>query len=123
VPGSAVPLYSCGRRLLASYPHVPTGYDLGVNCAVQSYAGKFFFGLTADAHACSDVERLRDFLPVAFGELCRAAGVKKPRRVAPRARKPVAGKPPAENEVPRPAPDLAGSQPDSQPMAAAAGQE
>ena len=36
VPGSAEPLYSVGRRLIDSYPHVPTGYELGVNCAVIS---------------------------------------------------------------------------------------
>ena len=29
VPGSPTPLYTVGRRLLASYPHVPTGYELG----------------------------------------------------------------------------------------------
>jgi diacylglycerol O-acyltransferase / wax synthase len=80
VAGSPVPLYACGKRLLASYPHVPTGYDLGVNCAVQSYDGRLFFGLTADAHACPDVDRLRNFLLVSFGELCRSAGLKKPRR-------------------------------------------
>ncbi|HEY2016412.1 MAG TPA: WS/DGAT domain-containing protein, partial [Bryobacteraceae bacterium] len=78
VPGSPVPLYSVGRRLLASYPQVPTGWELGVGIAVQSYAGKFAFGLTADTRACPDVARLRDFIKVSFEELCLAAGVRKP---------------------------------------------
>jgi len=76
VPGSRVPLYTVGRRMLACYPQVPTGYDLGVNCAVQSYDGKLCFGLIADAHVAADVGRLRDFLSTSFRELCRAAGLK-----------------------------------------------
>ena len=59
--------------MIAAYPQVPTGYDLGINCAVESYDGKLFFGLIADAQAASDVSRLRDFLYVSFQELCRAA--------------------------------------------------
>jgi diacylglycerol O-acyltransferase len=77
VPGSPVPLYSMGRRMLASYPQVPTGYELGIGCAAQSYDGKVFFGLTSDTDAAPDATRLRDFILVSFQELCRAAGVKK----------------------------------------------
>jgi len=81
VPGSPLPLYSVGKRMIASYPQVPTGYELGVGCAAQSYDGKLFFGLTADAHSAPDVTKLRDFLRDAFEELCRASRVKKrPRR-------------------------------------------
>ena len=80
VPGSPVPLYALGRRMLTSYPYVPTGYELGIGIAVQSYAGKLFFGFTADADAAPDVRRMRDFVHEAFQELSRAAGVKKGRR-------------------------------------------
>ena len=108
IPGSPVPLYSVGRRLIASYPQVPTGYELGINIAVQSYDGKLFFGLIADAHVAPDVDRLRDFLRVAFGELCRSAGVKRaapqarPRRAKskPKSAEPVAA--PAAEPVPEP---------------------
>jgi diacylglycerol O-acyltransferase len=79
VPGSPVPLYSVGRRMLASYPQVPTGYELGIGVAAQSYDGKVGFGITSDADAAPDAHRLRDFLRTSFAELCRAAGVKKPR--------------------------------------------
>jgi diacylglycerol O-acyltransferase len=73
VPGPAIPLYAAGRRMIATYPQVPTGYELGINCAVASYDGKLFFGLIADAQVAPDVKRLRDFLYVAFEELLRAA--------------------------------------------------
>lgn len=86
VPGPAVPLYAVGRRMIAAYPQVPTGYDLGVNVAVESYDGKLCFGFIADAVAASDVNRLRDFLYIAFRELCRSAGVKPaaPKKARPR---------------------------------------
>jgi diacylglycerol O-acyltransferase / wax synthase len=76
VPGPQMPLYAVGRRMIAIYPQVPTGWDLGINCAVQTYDGKLRFGLIADADVAPDVRRLRDFLYVAFKELCRSAGVR-----------------------------------------------
>jgi diacylglycerol O-acyltransferase len=100
VPGSPVPLYAVGRRMLASYPQVPTGWELGVGVAAQSYAGKLSFGLTADSHAAPDVTRLRDFIRVSFEELCRGAGIRKPRKT--RARKPRAPQEPKAPESPEP---------------------
>jgi diacylglycerol O-acyltransferase len=76
VPGSPTTLYAVGKRLIASYPQVPTGYELGVGVAAQSYDGKICFGLTADSEAAPDVTKLRDFIRVSFHELCHAAGVK-----------------------------------------------
>jgi len=112
VPGPDVPLYAVGRRMMASYPQVPTGYDLGVNVAVETYDGKLFFGLIADAHVASDVNRLRDFLYTSFGELRRAAvaapvGLKKAQRRGSRARKAAARtmKPEADEVAPKPAPE------------------
>lgn len=87
VPGPATPLYAVGKRMLATYPQVPTGWDLGVGCAVYSYDGKLFFGLIADSEAAPDVNRLRDFLTHSFEELRSAAkketlGRKKTKKVA-----------------------------------------
>jgi diacylglycerol O-acyltransferase len=73
VPGSRTPLYAVGRKMIASYPHVPTGYELGVNCAFQSYDGKLFCGLTADANVVPDVGRLRELIHRSFTELREAA--------------------------------------------------
>jgi len=92
VHGSAVPLYAAGRRMIASYPQVPTGYDLGVGCAVHSYDGKLFFGLIADAQAAPDVSRLRDFLLVSFEELRKSVNSKKAQRQRMSVRK-TAGRP------------------------------
>ncbi|HLK50019.1 MAG TPA: wax ester/triacylglycerol synthase family O-acyltransferase [Bryobacteraceae bacterium] len=86
VPGSPAPLYSMGRRMLTSYPHVPTGYELGIGCAAQSYDGRVFFGLTSDTDAAPDADRLRDLIHSSFENLCRAAGVR--RAAAARGRKP-----------------------------------
>jgi diacylglycerol O-acyltransferase len=118
MPGPAVPLYALGRRMVAAYPQVPTGYDLGINCAVQSYDGKLFFGLVADAKVASDVNRLRDFLYTAFEELRAAAagkggaGAPKPRRsrkqVARRGNVAGRGPSPLAVEAPLPEPALAG---------------
>jgi diacylglycerol O-acyltransferase len=65
---------------MASYPHVPTGYELGLGVAVQSYDGKLFFGLTADAHVAPDVARLRDYIRECFQELVKASRPKKARK-------------------------------------------
>jgi hypothetical protein len=90
VPGSPSALYSVGRRLLASYPQVPTGYELGLGVAVQSYDGKLCFGVTADAHVAPDAGRLRDYIRICFQELTKAAGVKNAasRHATPRTAKP-----------------------------------
>jgi diacylglycerol O-acyltransferase len=80
VVGPPVPLYAIGRKMLACYPQVPTGWDLGVGCAVSSYDGKLFVGLIADTEAAPDVEKLRDFLVVSFQELRRSAATKKAHR-------------------------------------------
>jgi diacylglycerol O-acyltransferase len=73
MPGSPSALYTVGRHLVASYPHVPTGYELGLGVAVQSYDGKLFFGVTADVHVAPDVARLRDDIRRCFEQLYSAA--------------------------------------------------
>ena len=78
VPGPQYPLYLLGREMLTFHPYVPIGGDMGVNCAIQSYNGKLYFGLTADSSGAPDVRRLNDFLEEAFGELRLAAGIPEP---------------------------------------------
>ena len=69
VPGPQIPLYAQGHRLSENYPIVPVGFDMGLCCAVFSYAQKLQFGLNSDVGACDDVDVLRDFLDEAFREL------------------------------------------------------
>jgi WS/DGAT/MGAT family acyltransferase len=75
VPGPQIPLYALGHRLLAYYPHVPVGYDLGVTTAIFSYDQQLFVGINSDTGACSDVETLRGFFDECFAEIKQLAGV------------------------------------------------
>jgi hypothetical protein len=81
VPGSPTALYAAGRKMIACYPHVPTGQELGVNVAIQSYDGQLCCGFTADSDVVPDAGRLRDFTHAAFRDLRRAAA---PRRKSAR---------------------------------------
>jgi hypothetical protein len=80
VPGPPAPLYAIGKKMIACYPHVPTGYELGVNCAVQSYNDRLFCGLTADAVVVPDAEKLRDLIHASFLDLRRSVGIGQARR-------------------------------------------
>ena len=80
VPGPQVPLYLLGHRMLSSHPYVPIGNGMGVNCAVSSYDGTLYFGLTGDAAAVPDLSRLNKFLHSGFLELRDAAGISAPER-------------------------------------------
>jgi WS/DGAT/MGAT family acyltransferase len=77
VPGPMIPLYCVGHRMLAHYPMIPLGWEMGVSCGVTSYDQKLYFGLMADRDCAPDVERLKEFLDQAFVELRSAAGVQK----------------------------------------------
>jgi len=74
VPGPQVPLYLMGHKLLSWYPWVPIGGLMGINCAVLTYNGTAYFGLTGDVHAAPDLLRLESFLKLSFADLRRAAG-------------------------------------------------
>jgi len=73
VPGPQIPLYVTGKKMVAWYPYVPIGFNMGVGCAIMSYDQKLFFGLTSDTGIMPDVERLKEFLEAAFAELREAA--------------------------------------------------
>jgi WS/DGAT/MGAT family acyltransferase len=71
VPGPVMPLYTIGHRLLAHYPVMPIAWDMGIGCAVMSYAGHLYVTLVADTNAASDVVLLRNLMRQAFDELLR----------------------------------------------------
>ncbi len=75
VPGPPEPLYLLGRKMLTYYPYVPIGDFMGVCCAMVSYNGAFYFGLTGDSACAPDLDRLRDFLNDTFDELKATAGI------------------------------------------------
>jgi WS/DGAT/MGAT family acyltransferase len=82
VPGPMIPLYAAGHKMLAGYPVVPLGWDMGIGCAVSSYNHRMYFGLTADPSAAPDVGRLKEFLDQSYEELRAAAGSEKSKATA-----------------------------------------
>jgi WS/DGAT/MGAT family acyltransferase len=77
VPGPMIPLYSVGHRLLAHYPLIPLGWEMGISLGVTSYDQKLYFGFMSDAQHGDDVNRLKEFSDQAYVELRNAAGVGK----------------------------------------------
>jgi diacylglycerol O-acyltransferase / wax synthase len=77
VPGPMIPLYTIGHRLLAHYPLIPLGWEMGISLGVTSYDQKLYFGFMADAVAGSDVQSLKEFSDQAYVELRSAAGIGK----------------------------------------------
>ena len=73
VPGPQVPLYMLGRKVVAWYPYVPIGGEMGTNWAVLSYDGKAYFGFTCDIGAVPDPENLEKFVDASFAELRNSA--------------------------------------------------
>jgi len=88
VPGPQYPLYLLGREMLTYYPYVPIGDFMGVCCAMVSYNGKLYFGLTGDSACAPDLDHLRDFLDQTFSELRRVTGIA-PRPDTPPQTKPI----------------------------------
>lgn len=87
VHGPRTPLYLVGHKMLSSYPYVPIGGEMGMNCAVLSYNGTLFVGFTGDAKAIPDLDCLPVFFGESFEELKNAVGVHAPKPKAPQ-RKP-----------------------------------
>lgn len=75
VPGPTCAIHVFGRTMLASYPYVPIGAEMGLNIAIQSYNGKLFFGVAGSEAAAPDVDVMPKYLNDAFVQLRQAAGV------------------------------------------------
>lgn len=75
VPGPQVPLYMTGKRMIAQYPFVPIGYNLGMGTAIFSYDQKLFFGIGADTQTMADVDKFKEILDECYVELRKVAGV------------------------------------------------
>jgi WS/DGAT/MGAT family acyltransferase len=75
VPGPQIKLYALEHPVIAYYPSVPVGYQMGLGCAIYSYDQRLFIGLTADVAACPDVEVALECVEEALHELREAAGI------------------------------------------------
>jgi len=80
VPGPQTPLYLLGREMVRSYPYVPIGGEMGLNCAMLSYNGTAYFGFTGDVQAAPHLHRLEKFLSLSFVELQKAVGIRLPKQ-------------------------------------------
>lgn len=69
VRGPASSLYLLGHKMLACYPYVPIGGEMGMNCAVLTYDGTAYFGFTGDVNAVPDLKLFEKFLVQGFVEL------------------------------------------------------
>jgi len=107
VRGPATPLYLLGHQMVACYPYVPIGGEMGMNCAVLTYNGTAFFGFTGDAHAIPDLEQFQKFLDAGFAELRKLAPRPKRTRAVKKAAKKEdavvqAAPAPEKPEIPKP---------------------
>jgi diacylglycerol O-acyltransferase len=91
VPGPQAPLYLLGHKMLCSYPYVPIGGEMGLNCAMMSYNGTAYFGFTGDTQAAPHLRQLERFFSLSSAELQMAVGIRLRRQ---------RGKPPKLNVVP-----------------------
>jgi hypothetical protein len=95
VRGPAAPLYLLGHQMLACYPYVPIGGEMGMNSAVLTYNGTAYFGFTGDVHAIPDLQQFEKLLNQSFTELRERLAGPEPRQKRAPARKEVAAEAPA----------------------------
>ena len=62
VPGSPVPLYFAGAKVISYYPVSIVVHSMALNVTVQSYAGRLDYGLIACRRAVPDIVDLGDHL-------------------------------------------------------------
>lgn len=84
IHGPKTPLYLLGHKMLSTYPCVPIGGEMGMNCAVMSYDGSLFVGFTGDAQAIPDLPILAAFFAESFAELLAAVLAPIPKITKPR---------------------------------------
>ena len=106
VPGSPVPLYLAGAKMLDYYPVSIVVHGVALNITVQSYMGQLCFGLIACRRAVPDVRDIAVAMQRAFDsfrQLPLSGAVAAPvvtaieaPRAAVKSRRPAAVKPPAK---------------------------
>ncbi len=62
VPGSPVPVYFAGARVVSYYPVSIVAHSMALNVTVQSYDGRLDYGLIACRRAMPDLTDLGDYL-------------------------------------------------------------
>jgi hypothetical protein len=89
VPGPQIPLYLLGSQMTEIYPQIPLFYHQGLGVALFSYAGRLFWGFTAEWDLVPDLHDFVMAVQDSFTELYAAAKTKplrERRRKPPRRR-------------------------------------
>jgi diacylglycerol O-acyltransferase / wax synthase len=73
VPGSPVPIYFAGAKIVSYYPVSIVVHSMALNVTVQSYAGRLDYGLIACRRAVPDINDLGDYLLAEHQVLLAAA--------------------------------------------------
>ena len=106
VPGSQVPLYLAGHRMVDYVGLLPLGGNLGFGVPIVSYNQNLYFTMMAEPNLMPDPDRMKSLVEQVFEELKRAAIAQSvPAPVQPRPVKKLkhAGTPPASgNDSPHP---------------------
>jgi diacylglycerol O-acyltransferase len=71
VPGSQLPLYLAGAKMLDYYPVSIVAHGVALNITVQSYMGQLCFGLIACRRAVPDVRDIAEAMQRAFDGFAR----------------------------------------------------
>jgi hypothetical protein len=74
VPRPQILFYFTGHSLERYLPMVPVGYESRLGCAIFTCNHALAFGMTTDARACSDVDRIKQFVDESCAEVRAAAG-------------------------------------------------
>lgn len=72
VPGPSEVRYLAGRRVLELVHYVPTAQEVRTTTAMVSYAGRLTIGITGDAEALPDVDRLVEAVGMELADLVRS---------------------------------------------------
>lgn len=73
VPGSQVPLYLAGHRMVDYVGLLPLGGNLGFGVPIVSYNQNLYFTMMAEPHLMPDPDRMKSLVEQVFDELKRAA--------------------------------------------------
>jgi WS/DGAT/MGAT family acyltransferase len=89
VPGSQVPLYLAGHRMVDYVGLLPLGATLGFGVPILGYNQNLYFTMMADPNLMPDPDRMKALVEQVFEELKRGAVVQSaPAEVKPRVKRP-----------------------------------
>ena len=78
VPGILATRYLAGAEIVAAYPFAPVAKRSPVSVALYGYRDQLFIGLDSDDTSMPDVDRFKEMIRDAFGELLAAVEARRP---------------------------------------------